>query len=175
MLTFSTAQHSTRLSASLFSSQRWHLLVSISPKSSMNGNKTLMATGACVSPDQEDYEDAKMWFNCVEEMVFTDDDFCRDTVTNPDNACILSGRRRLQALQASFMVCLYQNWEGTDAAKRRIRRHRYSTIVAVRAILLSSRYIAHLFYRSHETLGFQRPGTSTTPNSQSTSSIGSSM
>lgn len=94
--------------------------------------------GACVSPDPTDNEDAKMWFNCVEEMVFTDDDFCRDIdppavvdvespVSTPDN------HNKLQALQAAYLVCLYQNWEGTDASKRRIRRHRFSTVVSVRA------------------------------------------
>lgn len=96
----------------------------------------LMVAGACVSPDPVDNEDAKMWFNCVEEMVFADDDFCRDIeppavtdisipVSTPAN------QRKLQALQAAYLVCLYQNWEGTDASKRRIRRHRFSTVVSV--------------------------------------------
>jgi hypothetical protein len=82
-----------------------------------------------------DNDDAKVWFNCVEEMVFTDDDFCRDRdppaftditlpVNTPDN------RQKLQALQAAYHVCLYQNWEGSDASKRRIRRHRFSTVVS---------------------------------------------
>lgn len=93
-----------------------------------------MKIGACVSPDPADNEDAKVWFNCVEEMVFTDDDFCRDIepsteVTSPTS--VLASRRKLQALQASYIVCLYQNWEGTDAGKRRIRRHRFSTVVSV--------------------------------------------
>jgi hypothetical protein len=95
-----------------------------------------MVAGACVSPDPVDNEDARMWFNCVEEMVFADDDFCRDIeppavtdisipVSTPAN------QRKLQALQAAYLVCLYQNWEGTDASKRRIRRHRFSTVVSV--------------------------------------------
>jgi hypothetical protein len=93
--------------------------------------------GACVSPDPVDNEDAKVWFNCVEEMVFTDDDFCRDieSPVSSDSAVPLStpaNRRKLQALQAAYIVCLYQNWEGTDASKRRIRRHRFSTVVSVR-------------------------------------------
>lgn len=78
-----------------------------------------------------------MWFNCVEEMVFTDDDFCSDTEpgspadddANPASA--LHCKRKLQALQASYIVCLYQNWEGSDASKRRIRRHRFNTVVSV--------------------------------------------
>ncbi|KAK4465148.1 hypothetical protein QBC42DRAFT_303669 [Cladorrhinum samala] len=89
--------------------------------------------GACVSPDVVDNEDARIWFNCVEEMVFTDDDFCRDDIESemPSQAQALANRRKLQALQAACVVCLYQNWEGTDASKRRIRRHRFSTVVSV--------------------------------------------
>lgn len=93
--------------------------------------------GACVSPDPQDNEDARMWFNCVEEMVFTDEDFCSDTEPgsplseNSMPVSMLGSKRKLQALQAAYIVCLYQNWEGTDASKRRIRRHRFSTVVSV--------------------------------------------
>ncbi|KAL2192657.1 hypothetical protein P885DRAFT_47133 [Corynascus similis CBS 632.67] len=65
----------------------------------------MVLIGACVSPDPVDNEDAKMWFNCVEEMVFTDDDFCRDIeppaaseITLPEN------QRKLQALQAAYLT-----------------------------------------------------------------------
>jgi hypothetical protein len=82
-----------------------------------------------------DIDDARMWFNCVEEMVFTDDDFCSDMdppafsdITVPVGTS--ENRQKLQALQAAYHVCLYQNWEGTDAGKRRIRRHRFSTVVS---------------------------------------------
>ncbi|GAB1309874.1 Zinc finger protein klf1 [Madurella fahalii] len=95
----------------------------------------LIAQGACVSPDSVDNEDARVWFNCVEEMVFNDDDFCRDIDPPPvsDTASPISVpvRQKLQALQAAYIVCLYQNWEGTDAGKRRIRRHRFGTVVSV--------------------------------------------
>lgn len=37
-----------------------------------------MKIGVCVFLDLVDNEDVKVWFNCVEEMVFIDDDFCRD-------------------------------------------------------------------------------------------------
>lgn len=86
-----------------------------------------------MSPDPDDNEDARIWFNCVEEMVFSDDDFCSDTEPSETNqsGSVLATWRKLQALQASYIVCLYQNWEGTDACKRRIRRHRFSTVVSV--------------------------------------------
>jgi hypothetical protein len=69
-----------------------------------------------------------MWFNCVEEAVFADEDFNRDP-DSPFNP--VRDRQKIQGLQAAYMVCLYQNWEGTDASKKRIRRHRFSTVVSV--------------------------------------------
>ncbi|KAL1837773.1 hypothetical protein VTJ49DRAFT_3409 [Mycothermus thermophilus] len=91
--------------------------------------------GACVSPDAVDNEDARTWFNCVEEMVFTDDDFCRDidppaVVDVNAPLATMATLRKLQSLQAAYLICLCQNWEGTDASKRRIRRHRFSTLVS---------------------------------------------
>jgi hypothetical protein len=91
--------------------------------------------GACVSPDMPDNEDARMWFNCVEEMVFIDEDFNSDSAPPPE---LVAYRRKIQALQAAYMVCLYQNWEGTDASKSRIRRYRFATLVSV-SFLLTTR------------------------------------
>jgi hypothetical protein len=93
---------------------------------------SLTIPGACVSPDPADIEAAKTWFNCIEEMVFIDDDFCSDTLstdTVPFNP--LLNRRKIEALQAAYMVVLFQNWEGTDASKRRMRRYRYSNVLSV--------------------------------------------
>jgi hypothetical protein len=77
-----------------------------------------------------DNEDARTWFNCVEEMVFIDDDFNSD-MTYPPCGSMVAQRRKIQALQAAYIVCLYQNWEGTDASKSRIRRYRFATLVSV--------------------------------------------
>ncbi|OQE18909.1 hypothetical protein PENFLA_c020G01697 [Penicillium flavigenum] len=85
--------------------------------------------GACVSPDMPDNEDARTWFNCVEEMVFIDDDFNSD-LTYHSSGDMANQRRKIQAVQAAYIVCLYQNWEGTDASKSRIRRYRFATLVS---------------------------------------------
>ncbi|KAJ5520380.1 hypothetical protein N7463_000833 [Penicillium fimorum] len=85
--------------------------------------------GACVSPDMPDNEDARTWFNCVEEMVFIDDDFNSDLTYQPSEKMAMQ-RRKIQAVQAAYIVCLYQNWEGTDASKSRIRRYRFATLVS---------------------------------------------
>jgi hypothetical protein len=113
------------------------VLIGDHPRSSASATQALLTPlGACVSPDTVDNENAKMWFNCIEEVVFTDDDFCRDVdplagsdITLPMNN--LANRRKLQALQAAWLICIIQNWEGTDASKRRVRRHRFSTVVSV--------------------------------------------
>jgi hypothetical protein len=42
----------------------------------------------------------------------------------------------VEAIQAAYIVCLYQNWEGGDASRRRIRRYRFSNLVSVRNLLM---------------------------------------
>lgn len=71
-----------------------------------------------------------MWFNCVEELVFIDEDFNSD-LSFFSSAKISAHRNKIQALQAAYMVCLYQTWEGNDASKRRVRRNRFATLVSV--------------------------------------------
>jgi hypothetical protein len=95
----------------------------------------LTVIGASISPDPRDQEDAKVWYNCVEEMVFTDDDLCCEPLYTWDTGVLIPAghKRKVQALQAAYIVCLYQNWGGTDESKRRIRRYRFSTVVSVRA------------------------------------------
>ncbi|PTD06354.1 hypothetical protein FCULG_00011714 [Fusarium culmorum] len=103
----------------------------------VKAKSTLVATmaliGASVSPDPTENEKAKMWFNCVEEMIFTDEDFCHDPEDNRGAPIFnfATDISRIQALQAAYMVCLYQGWEGTEASKRRIRRFRFSTVISM--------------------------------------------
>ncbi|KAI1616306.1 hypothetical protein EDD36DRAFT_428892 [Exophiala viscosa] len=117
----------------------WHPNVNIMHKAtfhSASAKPALVAAmsvmGACVSPEPSDREDARRWFNCVEELVFSIDDLCDDSPVSSfcDTGEAQWWRGKLRALQAAYMVCLYQNWEGTHSSKRRIRRYRYSTMVA---------------------------------------------
>lgn len=85
-----------------------------------------------MSPDEEDTRNVRLWFNCVEEASFADDDFNRDPLLPFEPT---RDTPKLQALQAAYMVCLYQNWEGTDTSKKRIRRHRFSTVLSVSLFL----------------------------------------
>ncbi|KAL2795184.1 hypothetical protein BJX66DRAFT_350761 [Aspergillus keveii] len=90
---------------------------------------TMALIGACVSPLPADNDNARMWFNCVEELVFIDEDFNSDLAISSATA-IGRQRHKIQALQAAYMVCLYQTWEGDDASKRRVRRNRFATLVS---------------------------------------------
>ena len=71
-----------------------------------------------------------MWFNCVEEIVFIDEDFNID-FSYSSGYSTNDLRQKVQILQAAYLVCMYQNWEGIDTSKSRVRRHRFATVVSV--------------------------------------------
>ena len=62
---------------------------------------------------------AKSLFDKVEVMVFSELD---------DRPLSIS---KVHIMQAAYIVCLYQNWDGDEKAKRRIRRERFSALVSV--------------------------------------------
>jgi hypothetical protein len=73
----------------------------------------LIVLGACVSPDAHDNENTKTWFDSVEEMAFSDEDFCDNSRAGSTSLMTFDpskSRRKVQALQAAYAVCLYQNW-----------------------------------------------------------------
>ncbi|OQE40156.1 hypothetical protein PENCOP_c006G03600 [Penicillium coprophilum] len=92
---------------------------------------SMVIIGACLSPDKSDNQLARAWFNPIEEMVFNDQWLEEDFTTLTWTRNIEGKSTRLQALQAAYFVCLFQNWEGSDINKRRIRRHRYNTLIAI--------------------------------------------
>ncbi|CAK7221897.1 hypothetical protein SBRCBS47491_004686 [Sporothrix bragantina] len=73
-----------------------------------------------------------------------DHEDCEDAAANNELAWQNSthtARRRAQVarLQAAFLVCLYQTWEGAPRGRRRARQTRYTAVIALaRAIGLSS-------------------------------------
>ena len=114
---------------------RWRAVLSLA---------MLRSTGACISPERSDNEQAKTWFDSVEEMTFGDQTLYDNSETSSMSQPPFEPsefRPKVQALQAAYAVCLYQNWEGSDRNKRRIRRHKYSTVVAV-SHQLKSRYLS---------------------------------
>jgi hypothetical protein len=92
----------------------------------------MVVLGACTSRDTSHRKIAGFWFDIVEELVFTSPLLEEDTTKpySPKRNAPVS-RKRLQVLQGAYCVCLYQNWEGPDRAKRRIRNQRFSVLVTV--------------------------------------------
>ncbi|KAF2825304.1 hypothetical protein CC86DRAFT_407523 [Ophiobolus disseminans] len=87
--------------------------------------------GACLSSDDRDRALAQLWFDPIEEIVFDDDTF---SIQDPSLAWQSSGNmelcdRQLDLLQAAYCICLYQTWEGGKASRKRIIRHRFSSLV----------------------------------------------
>ncbi|KAK4937633.1 hypothetical protein LTR10_021779 [Elasticomyces elasticus] len=97
--------------------------------------------GASLSPNSADRENGEIWFDIVEEMVFSDeitfDSRLSTTLPCPPEQL----EARLRSLQGAYAVCLYQNWEGRDAAKVRIRRQRFVSLVSTARDLM--RYANH--------------------------------
>jgi len=87
--------------------------------------------GSCVLPSKQDNQNAEIWFNAVEEMVFDDESVQEEYLDAHVNKDASGKAPRLEALQGALFVCLFQNWEGLEITKRRIRRRRYSTVVGV--------------------------------------------
>lgn len=92
----------------------------------------MVVIGACISPVESDRAMANVWFNVVEEIIFNDKAFLRDTTVGLQEESTMDAvTNRLSTLQAGYFVCLYQTWEGSRDSKRRIRRHRYNAIIWV--------------------------------------------
>lgn len=67
-------------------------------------------------------------------MVFTDIDLGGDFIATDADRQIFQpavSKPKIQALQAAYNICLFQNWEGSDLSKRRIRRNRFSILISV--------------------------------------------
>ncbi|KAL4883187.1 hypothetical protein BJY04DRAFT_216488 [Aspergillus karnatakaensis] len=93
---------------------------------------SMLLVGASFAPEESVHQNAKVWCNTAEEIVFADEHF-RRAVSLGDGTEADSRLRRdaLKALQAAYLMCLLQNWEGDDDSKRRIRRSRFSMVTAI--------------------------------------------
>lgn len=93
--------------------------------------------GASLSPHLPDRQNARLWFNTVEEWVFSDPDL--SAATRQSSAGTSTSHTsdndehyaKLRNLQAAYVVCIYQTWEGDMDSKFRIRRNRFTAMVSV--------------------------------------------
>ncbi|CRG90408.1 hypothetical protein PISL3812_07452 [Talaromyces islandicus] len=90
----------------------------------------MVILGACLSPNQRDRVTAKVWFNVIEEIVFSHEMFSGNTICeDQDDNIVAFLSSHISILQAAYCVCLYQTWEGSKVSKRRVRRHRFDSII----------------------------------------------
>ncbi|KAK1727994.1 uncharacterized protein BDZ83DRAFT_665526, partial [Colletotrichum acutatum] len=105
--------------------------------STSNASPMLIAAmavlGACLSPSPSVRANANIWFNSVEELAFLDEALLDESITVDDSISCDDDAvyRRLEAIQAAYLVCLIQYWEGVKPSKRRIRRNRYAVVLDV--------------------------------------------
>ncbi|GFG20637.1 hypothetical protein IFM61606_00685 [Aspergillus udagawae] len=95
----------------------------------------MVIIGACLSPHEEENEAAKMWLDSVEEMTFGDEYFMEretsDTSTGPLHNNAEGMKKRVECIQAAYLVCSLQKREGSVEAQGRMRRHRHATLVVL--------------------------------------------
>jgi hypothetical protein len=89
--------------------------------------------GACLSVEDHDHASAQLWFDLVEDLVYSDAAFDDQNISNTWKESTDTDRRsaHLQTLQAAYCVCLYQTWEGSKRSKRRVLRQRFNDLVYV--------------------------------------------
>jgi hypothetical protein len=88
--------------------------------------------GASFAPEEGTHRNAKLWFDSAEELIFADEHFRRAVSTGDRTADDFTIHRdAVKALQAAYLMCLLQNWEGDANSKRRIRRVRFSMVTSV--------------------------------------------
>ncbi|KAL4861873.1 hypothetical protein BDV12DRAFT_207682 [Aspergillus spectabilis] len=92
----------------------------------------MLLIGASFAPEEAVHRNAKLWCNSAEEFVFADQHFRRSVVLGDGTEANFRLRRdALKVLQAAYLICLLQNWEGDGDSKRRIRRARFSMVTAI--------------------------------------------
>ncbi|KAJ5382475.1 hypothetical protein N7517_000386 [Penicillium concentricum] len=110
--------------------------------------------GSCVLPNKQDNQNAEIWFDAVEEMVFDDESLQEEYPEARVKENAKGKSQKLEALQAAYLVCLFQNWEGSEITQRRIRRRRYSTVVAVARDLVLGSAIHQTFWLINDASNF---------------------
>ncbi|KIX05259.1 uncharacterized protein Z518_06131 [Rhinocladiella mackenziei CBS 650.93] len=88
----------------------------------------LALTGALMSSNTEDLKNARSWLDIV-EIVFQHPLLSGPKTNSGSQDSEGSLHERLDIIQSGLMICVLQNWEGSDAAQTRIRRQRFSAIV----------------------------------------------
>ncbi|KAH8816618.1 hypothetical protein F5884DRAFT_776811 [Xylogone sp. PMI_703] len=122
---------------------RWHSNWPVihKPTFDINNSPVLLLlvmalTGALMSSDPEDLENARKWLTPTERLVFRDPWLSGEDMSDTEKQ--YPDLQRLRLLQTAMLICILQIWEGTDTARRRIRQRRYNSVIhTLRAMGLS--------------------------------------
>jgi hypothetical protein len=84
--------------------------------------------GACMSDVKDERMKGRLYAELVEKLVFS-----HPLLSLYSNCNVVDDKDLSPAkvMQAAYLMCLLQNWEGDDAAKKRIRQYRFITLIAV--------------------------------------------
>jgi hypothetical protein len=84
--------------------------------------------GACMSDDKDERLKGKLYAELVEKLVFS-----HHLLSLYSNSNVVDDKdlSPVKVMQAAYLMCLLQSWEGDDAAKKRIRQYRFITLIAV--------------------------------------------
>lgn len=118
----------------------------------------LIIVGACHSPNPVDREDAKHWYDAVEDLVYCHLN-CLSVKWTSDKLWLRkksNQRQVIQAIQAAYAVSVYQNWNGTITAQSRTRRERWDTLVNVCFLITVLDIKVLTFWQACRSFGFSR-------------------
>jgi hypothetical protein len=88
----------------------------------------MIIIGACMSPLDMDVEDARTWIDLAETFVFSAAILSIEATERDSREVDIEPYK---VIQAGYLICLLQNWEGNETVKRRVRHHRFTAIIAV--------------------------------------------
>jgi hypothetical protein len=89
--------------------------------------------GACMSDAEDERIKGRLYAELVEKLVLS------HPLLSPYSNCNMVDdldMSPVKAMQAAYLMCLWQNWEGDEAAKKWIRQYRFITLMAARETLV---------------------------------------
>ncbi|KAI8962599.1 hypothetical protein F5Y11DRAFT_181749 [Daldinia sp. FL1419] len=87
----------------------------------------MVLLGAVMSPFSQHREEAKLLLDIAENAIFGSKIFDCEGYRDVDE---VHNSGAVATFQAAYFICIMQKWEGNEAAKERIRRHKFTSLVA---------------------------------------------
>lgn len=94
---------------------------------------SMVLMGGCTSSSEADQRIARSLLDIAENIVFSHPIYSTTTsipkTTHQDNDPSIMGNIRI--LQATYLICIMQKWEGSEESKIRIQRDQFTKFVSV--------------------------------------------